>query len=152
MKLINLVRQPTGDTCTSACLAMITGIGVEDVINEFHQKWKDQESNPSEFLKVHGFEHEIHTDPFNNCVDWGYVYLVTVPSLNIEGGLHHIILDTSGDSEMVYDPNNGKKDKRYYVNWTRKDVKHNEVKLHAWIVDIKINPELISESYNETNP
>ena len=139
--MIKLVQQPTADTCTSACLSMITGINVNDVINDFHKKWKDQESNPSEFLSHEYVKHVVNKNVFDHHLEWGFVYLLTVPSLNIDGGLHHIIADLSGDLEVIFDPNQGKESKRYYVGWSKKDLECNEINLKSWLVDIIFKPK-----------
>lgn len=135
---IKLVQQPTADTCTSACISMITGIDISDVINDFHEEWKSHKTNPSEFLSHQGISHIVNKDVFNHTLEWGCIYLLTVASLNIDGGLHHIILDLTGEKEGVFDPNNGKPDKKYYVGWSEGKRSDNEVKLNSWMVDIKI--------------
>ncbi|MBU1477471.1 MAG: hypothetical protein KJ856_05895 [Gammaproteobacteria bacterium] len=137
MGSISFVQQPTLDTCTSACLSMITGVDVNDVIRDFHDDWKSLKSNPSEFLSHRGIRHVVNKDVFSRILNYGFAYLLTVPSLNLEGGLHHIILDLSDALEKVYDPNQGKEGKRYYVGWSMENVNELEVKLHSWMVDIK---------------
>lgn len=136
--MINLVQQPTADSCTSACLSMLTGIAINDIISSFHNDWKLLKSNPSEFLSHQGVKHSVNKDVFSHKVNWGNVYLLTVPSLNIEGGLHHIVLDLTGDFESVLDPNNGKEGKKYYTGWSH-DAGGLQVKLKSWMVDIVIS-------------
>lgn len=140
MTELKLVQQPTGDTCTSACLAMLAGIPIDTVISEFHQEWKSSAAttNPQTYLLQKGFECEVRADTFNNCVDWDGVYLVTVASLNIPGGLHHIILDMRNGIETVLDPNIGRHDKKYYIGWSAKPENELEIPLRSWIVDLEI--------------
>lgn len=135
---INFVQQPTSDTCTSACLAMITGVNVNDVIDDFHMDWTSKATNPSEFLSHNYVRHTVNKDVFCNRVEWGFIYLLTVASLNIDGGLHHIVLDLTGDSAIVLDPNMGKTGKKYYVNWSDDVDNDLQVNLKSWMVDIKI--------------
>jgi len=119
---MNLVIQPTDNTCTSACLSMITDKPIDEVIKEFHNDWQASLSNPSEYLKYCNIQHEVNTNPFNFILEWGNIYLLTVPSLNIKGGLHHIVVDLTdiyNNVGKVYDPNNGKDGKSYYVSWVQ---------------------------------
>ena len=44
------------------------------------------------------------------------IYMVTVPSLNIEGGTHCIIVTTFKGKEVVFDPQKGRKNKKFYSN------------------------------------
>lgn len=137
---MKFVMQPTSDTCTSACLAMLTGIEVQTVINEFHAGWKSTENkiNPSTYLAEKSVPHSACNDPFNNLLEWGSVYLLTVPSLNIDGGLHHIVVDLRNDAEIVLDPNKGREGRRYYIAWSDTPVSNLEVRLHAWLTDLEI--------------
>lgn len=139
--MIELVNQPTGDSCTSACLSMLTGIDVNQVVEQFHKDWQTNQSDPSEFLSKHGIRSYAHNKVFDHRLDWGTIYLATVPSLNIEGGLHHILIDLSGDKIRVLDPNNGKEGKRYYVEWYCDNLESMQVKLTSWIVDLHIDPK-----------
>jgi len=135
MRSIKLVNQPTPTSCTSACLAMVTGLDVHDIIAEFHDDWHSQKTNPAEFLKSKGFEFVTNTNPFSNIMKWGKVYLLSVASLNIQGGLHHIIADMRGDQEVILDPNNGKDGKKFYTGWSEKSENPLAVELRAWMVD-----------------
>ena len=143
--MIQFVQQPTHNTCTSACLSMITGIPVADVISDFHNDWVDgQKTNPSKFLLKHGFEHSQEKFVWNNNIYGGHVYLLTVPSLNIVGGMHHIIFDANQEiGKRVFDPIKGRPDKTYYVDWIGDEVDKNEVKLSSWVVDLEIEIDVI---------
>ncbi len=146
---MKFVMQPTSDTCTSACLSMLTGIDVGTVINEFHAGWKSSENkvNPSTYLTEKSIKHSVCSEPFSNILEWGSVYLLTVPSLNIDGGLHHIVVDLRNDTEVVLDPNKGREGRRYYIGWSQTASSSLEVKLHAWLTDLEIN--LCEESAND---
>ncbi len=139
---MKFVMQPTPDTCTSACLAMLTGVSVETVIEEFHDVWKNAENkiNPSTYLSKRLVSHNVLNDPFNNLLEWDKVYLLTVPSLNIDGGLHHIIIDLRNDLEVVLDPNRGREGRRYYIGWGNQPCNNLEVRLHAWLTDLEVVP------------
>lgn len=139
---MKFVMQPTPDTCTSACLAMLTGADVQTVIEEFHADWKSTENkiNPSTYLSKRLVGHNVLNDPFNNLLEWDKVYLLTVPSLNIDGGLHHIVIDLRNDFEVVLDPNRGRDSRRYYIGWSDEPRNNLEVRLHAWLTELEVVP------------
>lgn len=126
---------------------MITGIPIDEVISEFHDDWIDgQKTNPSDFLFKRGFEHSKEKFVWNNRIYGGYVYLLTVSSLNIVGGLHHIIFDANQEiGKRVFDPCKGRTDKLYYIDWIVDEVNKNEVKLSSWVVDLEIEIDAIKD-------
>jgi len=67
----------------------------------------------------------------------GFVYLLTVASLNIQGGLHEILLEFDRSRNItVFDPNKGKDGILYYVYGDPKN--DNEVSLVTWTIDLGI--------------
>lgn len=137
MKELKHQQQPTGNTCTSACLAMLLDEDVSGIVDEFHQAWRAGTESPATFLKKRGVDFLVHGDPYDNRLEWGKVFLLTVPSLNIIGGLHHIVIDLR-DEVKVLDPNKGKEWKKYYISWDA-EPKKDEVRLHAWDIDMEVN-------------
>ncbi|KRS22851.1 hypothetical protein AAY72_01710 [Alishewanella sp. WH16-1] len=135
--MLSLIQQPTSDTCTSACLAMLTGIPVDKVINEFHQGYFNRDLNPCDYLAIKGIQHTVNSNPYNNNCDWGCAYLVAVPSLNIEAGMHNIIIDCTGDEIAILDPCKGRDGKKHYINWTQEPT-GNEVNLKIWMVELAV--------------
>lgn len=138
MKEIIHQQQPNYDTCTSACLAMVLGTKVDQVIAEFHEDWVNRESDPARYLAAKGVAHAINCDPYDNCLNWGKLYLITVPSVNMQSSLHHILVDLrrGEDDVRVYDPNQGKQDKSYYVWGERQETE--QYPLKSWVVDMSI--------------
>lgn len=132
---LNLVNQPTENTCTSACLAMLTGAAVADVIAEFHTDWLAWKTTPKKYLAERGLTFIENASPFNRLMEWDKVYLLTVASLNKEGGLHHIVVDLRTCPETVLDPNNGKLGKKYYVGWSEQSSDPLAVALLSWCID-----------------
>jgi hypothetical protein len=129
-------QQPTGNTCTATCLAMITGIPVLDVIEEFHHgyvKWKVQ---PTDYLTEKNVPFKIL--PSMDRPQMGKLYLGTVPSLNLEAILHHVLIDLRDNDCVVYDPNKGKKGKKYYVGWHTSKEGDMEVTLKGYVLDLEI--------------
>ena len=69
------------------------------------------------------------------------MYLITVPSLNVVGGLHHIIMDLRSDTEIILDPNYGRVGKKYYTGWSVKSESLLAVQLSAFLIDLIFIPE-----------
>lgn len=138
MKKLKHKTQPTGDTCTSACLAMLLGTSVDKVVSEFHSDWRNRKSTPSDYLLENGISFVLNHNPYNNTLEWGGLFLITVPSLNLDGRLHHILADLRGDLEVILDPNKGREGKRYYTGWSREPEDKLGVQLKSWVVDMQI--------------
>lgn len=138
--IINFVQQPTDITCTSACLAMLTGKSIDLVIGESHEGWCNNSTDPVNYLLKYGINLIINTKPFKRTMEWGFVYLLTVPSLNVEGGLHHIVVDLTTENGTVLDPNRGRHGKEYYINWVDTPNSQLEVPLKSFTIDLVIEP------------
>lgn len=132
--IITPVQQTLDNNCTSACIAMITGLDISAITAEFHKDYIGMRVDTPEYLDGLGFsyrrclaaERKLHP---------GYVYLVAVPSLNIKGGMHNIVIQTSLDAERWYviDPNEGKEGKEIYPQDTM-----------AWMPELEFQiPELL---------
>lgn len=112
--MIKLVKQPSYNTCTSACLAMLTGLPVEQVVEEFHERWFDKDTrnsqhNPFTYLCSKGLTPFLCCNPYDNYLYEGVVSLLTVPSLNLIGKNHHILVDYQSDHKWkVLDPSSKK--------------------------------------------
>lgn len=112
-------QQPTPDTCTSACLAMITGKPVEQVISEYDAKHKNHESTASQYLIENGIE-IVHGSVNAQIISCG-LFLLCVPSLNIVGGLHNILClvwhnkDDGLYYKQIFDPVMGREGRKYYT-------------------------------------
>jgi ABC-type bacteriocin/lantibiotic exporter with double-glycine peptidase domain len=102
-KEIELVIQQSDNTCTSACLSMISGISYDEVVSSFHNKFISGKIKAIDWLRNLGFivrefggiERHIRFDS---------VYLLMVPSLNKLGRNHSIVVDSRSGFIEVYDP------------------------------------------------
>lgn len=139
MKALKLQQQPTGDTCVSACLAMILDLPVQQVIDEFHRDYCDDKITSAEYLQSKGVKVKIHP-AITRKRSFKGLHLITVPSLNIEGALHQIIWDrrVGEDGPIIFDPNEGKPGKRYYVNKWPEDMQEGEVNVSGRIFDLEV--------------
>jgi hypothetical protein len=105
---VQFVRQPTPNTCVHACLAMVTGVPVAELIARFG----DQGLYRLEEATVLT-EYGILPEPASPEDGWRFpaVYLASVPSLNRPGYLHRIVVfahvGQRAKEWRVYDPNMG---------------------------------------------
>lgn len=121
---IEHVRQPTLDTCATACMAMVTGLRVSAIQQEFHEAFMVGSINIPGYLKGKGFDarpaysHQRITDfgdlpaVGDKVTDAGNLLVLAVPSLVSMRFLHEIILDMRDG--RVYDPLKGWEGKPYY--------------------------------------
>ena len=130
-------QQPTDDTCTSTCLAMLLNINVKTIIEEFHEDYKYLKQFPDDFLRKCG----VIAEPLLPYYEtkWEEVYIVAVPSLNTTGQLHNIILDYRNERIRVYDPNKGIACKRYYVEDDHKIASIYEHHITGLVLEYKIH-------------
>lgn len=137
MKIIH-VNQPTSNSCVSACIAMISGIDVQVVYDEFHDHYKSCHMNAGEYLLAKGIKTVVGTS--ESRVQWGSVYLLAVPSLNVEAGMHQIVLDCQSEDLgiEIYDPNEGYENRKYYVPVDKEIKNELEIGLIAYFIDYEI--------------
>lgn len=117
--LITHVQQTLSNNCVSACLSMITGKTIDEVTAEFHQPYVDMQTEVSDYLDANGVTYQrLYAGERNIKPDTAY--LAVVPSLNIPGALHQIVIETTTDGEQwwVYDPNEGREGKQSYAGDT----------------------------------
>ena len=142
MNTIHFLQQPKDDTCMSACVAMVLGHPAPDmVIAEFHQDFSVGLQKPSEYLVGRGLK-AVPCLAEKANLQMGMVYIVTAPSLNLEGELHAVVIDTRNDDVIVYDPNKGRWGRCFYT----KDPKTlddypiaKELKGYVFLVEIDYN-------------
>tara|TARA_B100001564_G_C20160777_1_gene455269 strand:+ start:121 stop:552 length:432 start_codon:yes stop_codon:yes gene_type:complete len=112
---MKVVQQPTKDSCTSACLAMLTGLPIDFVFSRFHDKFKAGETNAYEFLDNLDFEYQRQIEQYRIGGDPdGWAYLLAVPSLNEFATMHNLIVYTSQGQLHVLDPQRGVEGKFFY--------------------------------------
>jgi len=110
--MITLQKQFKDDACVAACIAMVSNCHQESIYHDLD----DESDLKSEFMQwvrlgylptLHSFTHLI----------FDKVQIVTVPSLNVVGGNHRIVVTNDDENGwQVFDPQNGVKDKKFYAN------------------------------------
>jgi len=108
------VQQPSARTCGHACAAMVTGIPVSELVKRFGEEplYFHQEATILTEMGILPIQMPMSV-PLPFCLVGAYY--VAVPSLNIPGDMHRVVV-TGGEVDWkVYDPNEGRAGKRYYA-------------------------------------
>lgn len=108
--------QPCPTSCVSACVAMVLNIPVAAVMADHHDAYHNQNRSFREILNSSGASFTSFDSCDRQSLEESGIYLLTVPSLNIEGGNHEILVEYDDDvcRWAIYDPRRGGKGKRYY--------------------------------------
>ena len=110
---VKFVRQPSARTCVQACLSMVTGVPIADLIERLGDRGLDRETETT-ILTEYGIFPELL--PVEHVWLFSGVYLMTVPSLNLLGHTHRIVVFEDGENDLwkLYDPNRGRRGVRYH--------------------------------------
>lgn len=119
MEINKLVFKPKQQTesnnCVSACIAMVTGADVVDVTSEFNIDYHANKTQAHDYFDEFGIEYRMcHT--VERDLKPGHVYMISVPSLNIENSIHCLMAQTFEDGWIVIDPNEGKEGRRHFTH------------------------------------
>ncbi len=130
--------QPTPKGCVSTCMAILLDIPAEEVIKEFHDNYMSGHRDVEWYLARHGVKvSKMFTTDYSEKE--GGLFLLSVPSLNIEAATHYVILDwRKKNGCVIFDPNNGKAGRKYYVCKWPKDLMENEYNLIGYSYDFRI--------------
>lgn len=144
--LIGHQMQPTSNSCFSTCMAMLKAVPARVVISEVHDWYFAGNVSTRQVLD----RLEIPFESFDTA-DLPFfsrdgAYLVAVPSLNMPGGLHQIIVECYGGSLLVLDPAAGVQDWKYYVA-ALTDGYPNQVKLYGYVIDAFIDRAYLERTY-----
>lgn len=106
--------QLTPTSCVPCCIAMVTGVDQQSIIDEMAKHYDSSGGSHSEFRQWVRMGYLPRQLPYGDLQP-GSLMLATVPSLNIEAGNHRIIIDWRGDEPIVYDPNEGREGRKHYT-------------------------------------
>lgn len=128
-------HQKQGDRqCVCTCIAMIAGIKKNTVVKRHHVKYMSNNNyGIDKILEDFGIGYNTCD---GNYLHKGKVYLATVPSLNMLGYFHQIIIDNR-DGIQVFDPNRGVPGKNYYVTKVS-PTSRKQILLRSWIIDYEV--------------
>lgn len=113
--LINHQTQPCPISCVTTCIAMVADIPVADIYDNVHTRYQKENLSIREILDELKIPFKSFDSADRNSVCDDGAYITSVPSLNIVGGMHQIIIEVTDDLWWVFDPNEGKGDRLYYV-------------------------------------
>lgn len=105
-----LVRQRRKDDCVIACLAMFLGYSYENVWDKYPKGIPRTLKDYEKKIQRLGINPIVFTPWIEETLDVDA--LISLPSLNVIGSLHMLVYREG----RVYDPNQGRKNKKYYYN------------------------------------
>jgi len=104
--------QPDQKSCVSTCVAMLLGVpATGQQLVRFQGDYFDDRETASSFLRRKGMKNRALLTE-DRTMNFGRVYILSVPSLNNVGGMHAIVVDMR-DVMEIYDPQKGT-GKKYY--------------------------------------
>lgn len=115
MSYITHQTQPCNTSCMSTCLAMVTNKPAQDVINQYHEKYRSKCTSIRSMLDSLGVPFTSFDTADHVVLGDVGVYMVTVPSLNIVAGNHQILIEVRDFDYLVHDPVQGREGRYYYV-------------------------------------
>lgn len=108
--------QPCPTSCVTTCMAMITGCPV-GVLMGMHDEYHATNLSVRQVLDRLGIPFRSFDSADRVSLGDEGVFLVSVPSLNIQGGMHQVVIEMLGDGDWrVYDPNQGRGGRLYYTS------------------------------------
>lgn len=132
--------QPTPLSCACTCIAMLVGKPAQEMIDEHHYSFYHEGAELCCILDAEGINYKTYRTTETMRMVPGFLYLLTVPSLNIKGGNHEVLVDFRDVTNPVcYDPAKGYKD-RFYYTFDEMEVDENvwAFGLHSWVIDLQI--------------
>ena len=144
--LIGHQMQPTMNTCFSTCLAMIKAEPAGSVIDQIHEWYFGGGVSTREALDRLGIPFESFDTADLPFFQNDGAYLVAVPSLNMPGGLHQIIVECFDGQMKAIDPAAGVKGWKYYVSELTEGYE-NEIKLYGYMIDAFIDRKYLEQRY-----
>lgn len=133
--------QPTPMSCVCTCLAMLMDTPAHEVIDKYHKAYFDKQIvNVHDILRENAFIFEHKMAGQVETLYPGAVYMLTVASLNIPGGLHQVMVDYRDPATPIaLDPAKGYGTRKYYtLDQDEADEVDNAFLLFSWIVDYTI--------------
>lgn len=108
MKLINQIND---QSCVHACLAMVTGVDINEVWDRYPFPLTPKQELT---VLIEGRAWPIAQPPFDNQFPLCGIYLVSVPSLNVPGVLHRVVVVVGQTDVTCLDPQSGREGRKFY--------------------------------------
>lgn len=114
--IIEHQTQPCPVSCVATCFAMIAGVPV-GVFMGLHDEYRAARLSLRQALDRLGIPFRSYDSANRNSLGDEGIFLASVPSLNIQGGMHQVVIEMLEDADWrVYDPNQGRDDRLYYTS------------------------------------
>lgn len=131
---IKLIRQNETD-CTLACIAMVGRITLDEV-HKIFPEFNGAGTTNKEAVTVLDRLKIPHIVYASDSLYYGRLYILVVPSVNILGNTHNIVVYNKSDgSSIILDPNNGRDGKKFY---SEDSSEVNAIELKSWGSPIEI--------------
>lgn len=131
--------QPTMMSCIATCMAMLIKEDAVYVDQEFSNAYTEGSSDVPAYLGMFGIRCIPHLSAGMHDISAFKVYLATVPSLQLPGLFHQIIIDTRFGQVSVYDPCKGIPNKQWYTFEVDRDkIDAFAYPLRSYIIDYEI--------------
>lgn len=134
--LIKHQKQPCPTSCMSACVAMVAGLPAGTVRRLMHDRYRNKGMSLRQMLDELSIPFTEFSTVDDSRLEFVGAYLCTMPSLNIPGGIHAVVIEVTGTTHHVLDPNRGRKDRKFYIK--RGTKARNGVELGGFTVDAYI--------------
>lgn len=143
--IIQHQTQPCPVSCVATCIAMITDFPANQVIEAFHKEYREGDLSIGDMFRRIGLAFKSFDTAERQSLDEDGVYMVSVPSLNIRGGMHQVIVEIADGEWTVLDPNMGRDDRLYYSSQPNSDLHPQVVMLGSgYNVDCIIKHEVLA--------
>lgn len=112
--------QPCKFSCVATSLAILTGGHAQVMHARFHARYWEGRLSIGDALRELGIPFKSFDSAERNSIETPAIYLCGVPSLNVVGGMHQLVIEVVGDVDWrVYDPAQGREvdgiQRKYYT-------------------------------------
>lgn len=115
MQKLQHQTQPCPYSCVCTSVAILAGVPAQQLVEKYHQGYRDGTVTVRQILDGAGLKYVTFDSLDGGDLSEEGAYLVTVPSLNLTGGNHQIVIEVAEDDYYVIDPVKGRTNRHYYV-------------------------------------
>lgn len=108
---MELINQINDQSCVHACIAMVTGTPLMEIWERYPFPLTPKHELT---LLIEGRAWPVEQSQFTNQFPLCGVYLVSVPSLNVSGVLHRVVVMVGETEVRCLDPQRGREGKAFY--------------------------------------
>jgi len=139
---LNHVKQINDQSCVHACLAMFNGKSVEEMWSRFPFPLTPKHELT---ILIEAKLWPVSQQQFANQFPVCGIYLVSVPSLNVDGVNHRVVVVVGESDVICYDPQAGREGKKFYSRDSFTIESDSPVKSYSEVC--RIDNEMLSELF-----